>query len=79
MAVLQWEITADGISMVEPAGNSITSPHSQRTRWPPRLGSNDPKAVIAHRPNGRFAVSLCLKHSVRGPKLTVADANTLDR
>lgn len=67
----------EGTSTVDPGGNSTTRPASQRTRCPPFFGLNFPKAVMPHQPNGRFAVSRCLKQVVVGPKLKVAAAQTL--
>ncbi len=52
--------------MVEPGRNSITSPNSQRTRWPPLVGLNLPRAVTEHRPNARLAKSLCGKQTMLG-------------
>jgi hypothetical protein len=73
----ECEIVADGMRIVEPGGNSMTRPHSQRIRWPPFLGSKSPNAVTAHMPKGRLEKSVCLKQTVRGPKLYVVAANTL--
>lgn len=75
--MLACAIVAEGISTVDPAGNSMTRWRSHRIRWPPRLGSNDPREVIPHHPKGRLALSVCLKHVVVGPKLNVAAAHTL--
>ena len=74
---LECEIVANGMRTVEPGGNSMTRPHSQRIRWPPFLGSKSPNAVTAHMPKGRLEKSVCLKQTVRGPKLYVVAANTL--
>lgn len=75
----ECDIVADGIRMVDPGGNSMARPHSQRMRWPPFLGSKFPSAVTAHMPKARFSESLCLKHTVRGPRLYVVAAKTLPR
>jgi hypothetical protein len=79
IATLEWQMAPEGIRIVEPGGNSITSLRSHRTRCPPRVGSNLPRAVIAHQPNGRLAKSTWSKQHVFGPKLNVAQANTLLR
>ena len=66
---------AEGIKTVEPAGKVITSPSSQRMRWPPQEESKFPREVMAHHPNARLLKSLCLKQAVLGPKFTVAAAH----
>jgi len=60
---------AEGRRMVEPGGNSMTRWQSQRTKWPPFFGLNEPRAVTAHQPKAKLAKSVCLKHTVCGPKL----------
>lgn len=67
---------AEGMRMVDPGGNSIAYFKSQRTRWPPEVGSKDPKAVMAHHPQVKFAWSLWGNETVCGPKLMVAEAKT---
>lgn len=64
--------------MVEPGGNSTTRWQSHRTKCPPFLGSNEPRAVTAHHPKGKLAKSVCLKHAVCGPKLYVVAAKMLE-
>lgn len=70
-------MAAEGTKMVDPAGNSTAIPSSHNTRCPPLWESNVPRDVIPHQPNGKLAVSLCLKHVVLGPKLKVVDAQGL--
>src|ERR1700691_3211361 len=52
---------------------------TQRTRWPLRVGSKLPSAVMAHQPNGRFPGSVCGYVHVQGLKLNVVHANMLQR
>ena len=77
MGILEWWRTADGIRIVDPGGNSITSWRSQSTRWPPRLGSKEPREVMEHQPLGRLPGSVCLNETVEGPKLKVEHVNTV--
>ena len=77
--MFECEIVADGRRIVEPGRNSMIKPHSQRMRWLPFLGSKSPNAVTVHIPNGRLAKLVCLKQTVRGPKLYVLAANMLVR
>jgi hypothetical protein len=57
----------------------MTNFRSQRTRWPPSVGSKLPSAVIAHQPNGRFPGSVWGYVQVQGPKLKVKQANMLQQ
>ena len=75
----ECKIVADGRRIVEPGGNLMIKPHSQRMRWLPFLGLKSPNAVTVHILNGRLVKSVCLKQTVRGPKLYVLAANTLVR
>jgi len=58
--VLECRMMADGISMVDPGGKSITSQRSQRRN-----------AVIEHHPNDKLPWSVCGQVMVCGPRLTV--------
>jgi len=51
MDMFEWMTIADRSRIVEPGKNSITRPNSYEMRWPPLLGSNLPRAVIAQRPS----------------------------
>lgn len=73
----ECKIVAEGRRIVEPGGNSMTRPHSQRMRWPLFLGLKFPNAVTAHMPKARLVKSVCLKQMVQGPKLYVVAANML--
>lgn len=64
--VLEWASVAEGMSMVEPGGNSMARLRSQRTRWPPLVGSKSPRAVTAHQPKRRFWESRCMKDCTWG-------------
>lgn len=77
MGVFEWEMAAEGMRMVEPAGNSMARLSSHSTMWPPRVWSNLPSAVMLQIPNGRLAASRCLPVTVLGPKLNAAAAHTL--
>lgn len=58
VAVFEWRMVAEGMRIVAPGGNSITSFRSQRTRCPPSFGLKRPRAVMAHHPKGRFPGSV---------------------
>jgi hypothetical protein len=70
---------ADGMSIVEPGGNSMTNFRSQRMRWPLRVGLKLPSAIMAHQPKGRFPGSVCGYVQVQGSKLKVKQANMLQQ
>ena len=52
IVILEWQIAPEGITIVEPGGNLITSLRSHRIRCPPKVGSNLLRAVITHHPKG---------------------------
>ena len=36
-STFEWDTQADGMKIVDPGGNSMTSFKSHNTKWPPRL------------------------------------------
>ena len=69
--MLECQMMADGISIVDPGGKSITSPRSQIISWPSSCGLNWPSAVIEHHPNDKLPWSVCEQVMVCGLRLTV--------
>jgi hypothetical protein len=45
----------EGIKTLEPGGNQIIRRQSHDIRSPPSSGSKEPRDVIAHHPQARFA------------------------
>jgi hypothetical protein len=74
--VLEWQINADGMKMVDPGGKRMISFRFHKMRWPPLSGSKSPSDVMEHQPQARFAKLRWGKVTVRGPKLNVAAAKT---
>ena len=62
---------AEGKRMVDPGGKRMTSPRSQKTRWPPRSVLNSLQLVTAHCPQKGLPGSVCGWVMTVGPKLTV--------
>ena len=77
IAVLECEMHADGMRIVEPGGKVTMSPHSQRMMWLLAAGSNSLRAVIEQQPNTRLLESKCRKQAIFGPKFTVVAAQGL--
>ena len=75
--VFECRITEDGIRAVAPGGNSTTIFISHSIRCPPLAGLKSPSAVMAHQPYAKLAASLCLRHTVLGPRLNVAAGHML--
>lgn len=67
--------------MMSPAENSRMSLGSCKTKCPPLLKLNMPRAQTTHQPNARFWRSQWDSHTVCGPMLpvTAAKGNTSER
>ncbi len=74
--MLECVINAEGMKMLDPAGNSMMSHKSHRIRCLPIFWSKFPIVVMTHRLSALFPLSVCSSMQVL-PKLTVVASKTL--